>query len=93
MFPIFCVVPALKSACYKCVSHYFGEQNLSCVESGVMSPVVGVIGSMQANEAIKLLTHYGEPAINRLQMFDAMASIWESFTVNSLEACPVCSHN
>jgi adenylyltransferase/sulfurtransferase len=90
---IFCVVPALKSACYKCVSHYFGEQNLSCVESGVMSPVVGVIGSMQANEAIKLLTHYGEPAINRLQMFDAMASIWESFTVNSLEACPVCSHN
>ena len=90
---IFCVIPPLKSACYNCISHYFGEQNLSCVESGVMSPVVGIIGATQANEAIKILTQYGELAINKLQMFDAMTSTWESFTVKSLPTCPVCSPN
>ena len=42
---IFCAIPALKTACYRCVSHFFGEQNLSCVESGVMSPVVGIVGA------------------------------------------------
>jgi molybdopterin/thiamine biosynthesis adenylyltransferase len=88
---ILCVIPSLRSACYQCVSHYFGEQNLSCVESGVMSPVVGIIGATQASEAIKILTEYGEPAINKLQIFDAMASQWESFTLNALPTCPVCS--
>lgn len=88
---VFCVVPLLRSACYRCVSHYFGEQNLSCLESGVMSPIVGIIGATQANEAIKLLTNYGEPAINKLQVFDAMTSKWDSFIVNSLQGCPTCS--
>lgn len=90
---VFCVIPKLKSACYRCVSHFFGEQNLSCVESGVMSPVVGIIGATQANEAIKILTGYGNAAINKLQVFDAMESRWESFTVNPLRACKACWPN
>ncbi len=90
---VFCVIPKLKSACYRCVSHFFPEQNLSCVESGVMSPVVGIIGATQANEAIKILTDYGNAAINRLQVFDAMASRWESFKVNPLKGCKACWPN
>jgi len=90
---VFCVVPKLKSACYRCVSHFFGEQNLSCVESGVMSPVVGIIGATQANEAIKILTGYGNAAINKLQVFDAMESRWESFKVNPRRACKACWPN
>jgi adenylyltransferase/sulfurtransferase len=88
---VFCVIPERKTACYRCVSHYFGEQNLTCVESGVMSPVVGIVGASQANEAIKLLTQFGEPAVNKLQIFDAMTSNWESFTVNPLPQCKTCS--
>ncbi|MAI65730.1 MAG: molybdopterin-synthase adenylyltransferase MoeB [Alteromonas sp.] len=88
---IFCVLPEQGSACYRCVSHFFGEQNLSCVESGVMSPVVGIIGATQTNEAIKILTNYGTSPTNRLQLFDAMTSSWESFTVNPLANCPTCS--
>ena len=88
---VFCVIPTLQTACYRCVSHFFGEQSLSCVESGVMSPVVGIIGATQANEAIKILTDYGNAAINKLQVFDAMESRWESFTVNRLTACKACS--
>lgn len=90
---VFCVIPKLKSACYRCVSHFFGEQNLSCVESGVMSPVVGIIGATQANEAIKILTDYGNAAINKLQVFDAMQSRWESFKVNPLQGCKACWPN
>lgn len=88
---VFCVVPALKSACYQCISHFFGEQNLSCVESGVMSPVVGIVGATQASEAIKILTVYGTTPINKLQVFDAMLSSWDSFTVKPLPNCPTCS--
>jgi molybdopterin/thiamine biosynthesis adenylyltransferase len=88
---VFCVVPALRSACYQCISHFFGEQNLSCVESGVMSPVVGIVGATQANEAIKILTHYGTIPINKLQVFDGMLSSWDNFTVKPLANCPTCS--
>jgi adenylyltransferase/sulfurtransferase len=88
---VFCVIPSQKAACYRCVSHYFGEQNLSCVEAGVMSPVVGIVGATQANEAIKILTNFGQLSINKLQVFDAMASRWESFLVKPLEHCVTCS--
>lgn len=85
------IVPDQNSACYACLSAYFGEQNLSCVESGVMSPVVGIVGSMQALEAIKVLCDYGKPALNKLLMFDAMESSWQSFAVPKQALCKVCS--
>jgi adenylyltransferase/sulfurtransferase len=88
---LFCVIPKRKTACYECISHFFGEQNLSCVESGVMSPVVGIIGASQANEAIKILSNYGTASVNTLQIFDAMESHWESFIVKPLENCKTCS--
>lgn len=89
---IFCVIPSQKTACYRCVSHFFGEQNLSCVESGVMSPVVGIIGATQALEAIKILSDYGQVPTNTLQLYDAMTSDWQKFTVSPLAACNTCSH-
>ena len=88
---VFCVIPQQKSACYRCLSRYFGEQNLSCVESGVMSPVVGIVGATQANEAIKILTDYGSVPLNKLQLFDAMSSSWDSFTVNPIDNCVTCA--
>lgn len=48
--------------CYRCLSRLFGENALTCVEAGVMAPLIGVIGSLQAMEAIKLLANYGKPA-------------------------------
>ena len=68
----------------------FGEQNLSCVESGVMSPLVGIIGAMQALEAIKLVTHYGKPLCNRLHLYDAMQATWSEFKVTRQQDCQVC---
>jgi molybdopterin/thiamine biosynthesis adenylyltransferase len=85
------IVPQENSACYACISAYFGEQNLSCVESGVMSPVVGIIGAMQALEAIKVLCDYGQSNVNKLMMFDAMTSSWQSYKVPKKVNCKVCS--
>lgn len=76
--------------CYRCISRLFGEQTLSCVEAGVMAPLVGVIGAMQAMEAIKLLTHYGTPATSRLLMYDAMSAEFRSMKVAQDEHCEVC---
>ena len=87
---ILCIDPRQQSACYACVSHFFGEQNLSCVESGVMSPLVGIIGSMQALEAIKLVTHYGRPLCNRLHLYDAMQATWSEFKVPRQQDCQIC---
>lgn len=88
---VFCAIPSQKSACYACVSVFFGEQNLSCVESGVMSPLVGIIGATQAIEAIKILTNYGDLATNKLQFYDASQSTWKAFIVNKNPHCKVCS--
>ncbi|MFT4938674.1 MAG: molybdopterin/thiamine biosynthesis adenylyltransferase [Paraglaciecola sp.] len=88
---VICFQPAADEPCYRCLSQFFGEQNLSCVESGIMSPVVGVIGAMQALEAIKILTAYGQASIGRLMLFDGMTSSWSNFKVPKQPTCPDCS--
>ena len=81
------------SPCYRCL--YTGDENLdlSCSESGVLAPLVGVIGAAQAMEAVKCLADVGEPAIGRLQLFDAKQFQWREFSLNKDPACPVCGVN
>lgn len=88
---ISCFLADPKQACYHCLSTTFGEQSLSCMEAGVMSPVVGIIGAMQALEAIKILTHFGTPLSNKLLMFDAMTTEWRSFNLVKNPECKVCA--
>ena len=76
--------------CYRCISRLFGEQTLSCVEAGVLAPLVGVMGSMQALETIKVLTAWGQPANARLLMYDAMSAEFRSMKVAQDPHCEVC---
>ncbi|MDD1783702.1 molybdopterin-synthase adenylyltransferase MoeB [Enterovibrio sp. ZSDZ35] len=76
--------------CYQCLSAMFGEQALSCVEAGILSPVVGVIGAMQALEAIKVVSKFAALPTGKLMMFDAMESQWRSFNLLKNPNCPVC---
>jgi len=76
--------------CYRCISRLFGAQTLSCVEAGVMAPLVGVIGTMQAMEALKVLSAFGEPARARLFMYDAMRAEFRSMKVAQDAHCEVC---
>ena len=76
--------------CYRCLSRLFGENALTCVEAGVMAPLVGVIGSLQAMEAIKLLAHYGTPAAGKIVMYDAMTCQFREMKLPRNEQCEVC---
>ncbi|VTM16114.1 Molybdopterin-synthase adenylyltransferase [Raoultella terrigena] len=77
--------------CYRCLSRLFGENALTCVEAGVMAPLVGVIGSLQAMEAIKVLTQYGTPAAGRLVMYDAMTCQFREMKLMRDPQCEVCT--
>ena len=65
----------------------------SCAEGGVLGVLPGIIGVMQAIEAIKLIVGIGEPLIGRLVQFDALKMKFREFKVRRDPKCPVCSEN
>ena len=77
--------------CYQCLYGDVQEQALSCSESGVLGPVVGVMGVLQALEVIKLITGIGEPLVGRLQVLDALNHDWRVIKLRKDPECPVCS--
>lgn len=81
-----------QSPCYRCLYDEDGEENTSCSENGVMAPMVGIIGSIQAMEAIKLLTSYGETLTGKLLITDAMFQEWRSMKFKKSPDCPVCGN-
>lgn len=79
------------SPCYACV--FAPDANFEeahCASMGVFAPLVGIIGSMQAAEALKLLAGVGSPLVGRLQMLDARRMAWSEMSVPRNEACAVC---
>lgn len=80
------------SPCYRCLyDDAVSDSNLSCSESGVLAPLVGVIGTMQALETLKLISGFGESRVGQLLVFDGWSSQWRQLKVNRDPACPVCS--
>jgi molybdopterin/thiamine biosynthesis adenylyltransferase len=79
--------------CYYCLFPEADEaEELSCATTGVLGPLVGIIGSMQAAEAIKILTGMGEPLVGRLLCLDALTMQWNNVRFRRDPHCPVCSH-
>ena len=78
------------SPCYHCLYGHGTEAELTCSEAGVLGPVVGMVGSLQALEAIKLLVGFGEPLIGRLLLVDALSSRFRELKVKRDPACAVC---
>lgn len=78
--------------CYQCLSALFGDTALTCVEAGVMAPVVGVVGAVQAMEAIKVLCGYGKPLEGKILILDALSMSWREMKLMKMPDCPICSH-
>jgi adenylyltransferase/sulfurtransferase len=78
------------SACYRCIYKDNGELQQTCSESGVLSPLLGMIGSMQAVETVKLLTNIGESLAGRLMILDAFAMTWRELKLKQDPDCPIC---
>ena len=78
------------SPCYRCLYDEQGEDDLRCSENGVAAPLVGVIGSLQALEAMKLLCGVGDSLGGRLLVLDALAMHWRQLRLRPDPDCPVC---
>ncbi|MCQ4273414.1 molybdopterin-synthase adenylyltransferase MoeB [Pseudomonas kuykendallii] len=78
------------SPCYHCLYGHGSEAELTCSEAGVVGPLVGVVGSLQALEALKLLAGFGEPLVGRLLLIDAFGSRFRELKVRRDPECPVC---
>jgi len=79
------------SPCYHCLYKDEGEEQQTCSENGVIAPLVGIIGSMQALEAIKVLVGFGEDLSGRLLILDAALMEWRSLKLKKDPQCPVCN--
>ncbi|MFK7975026.1 MAG: ThiF family adenylyltransferase [Halioglobus sp.] len=85
--------PTRGGPCYRCLYNPGSEDTaLSCSQSGVLAPLVGTLGSMQAMEAIKLLSGYGEPLRAKIVMFDLRTTDIRTLGLSRKANCPDCSH-
>ncbi len=78
------------SPCYRCL-YEEDSDDLTCAANGVLAPLVGVIGSMQALEAIKLICGFGTGLAGRLLLLDARHSQWRELKLPKDPCCPLCS--
>lgn len=78
--------------CYACLfppEQIFDE--VQCSTMGVFSPLVGIIGAMQAAQALQLIMHIGEPLTGRLLLWDARSTEMQEIKVSKRDNCPICS--
>ena len=81
--------------CYRCLFPTPPPPELapSCAEGGVLGVLPGVIGSLQANETIKLALGIGDPLIGRLMLFDALGATFTEVALRRDPSCPVCGEH
>ena len=79
-----------QSPCYHCLYGAGSEEELTCSEAGVVGPLVGLVGSLQALETLKLLAGFGTPLVGRLLLVDALGSRFRELRVKRDPQCAVC---
>ena len=81
--------------CYRCLFPTPPPPELapSCAEGGVLGVLPGIVGSLQANETIKLLLGIGDPLVGRLLLFDALATEFNEVKLRKDASCPVCGES
>ncbi len=83
-----------QSPCYACIfPPDTAPEEVRCATMGVLAPLVGVIGTMQAMETVKLITGMGSRLVGRLQMLDGRGMEWNEMRVKRNPNCPVCGQS
>jgi len=81
-----------RSPCYHCVfPEHLAPEELRCAVMGVFAPLTGLIGTLQAAEALKIVGGFGEPAIGRMLLVDARRTGVETIAIDRDPDCPVCA--
>ena len=78
------------SPCYNCLYQSDGEELQNCANNGVLAPITGIIGSIQAMEAMKLIMEIGENLTGRLLLLDGLSMEWQSLRLKKNPNCPTC---
>ncbi|GAB2765985.1 adenylyltransferase/sulfurtransferase MoeZ [Nocardioides salsibiostraticola] len=86
---------SVEAPCYRCLYPEPPPPGMvpSCAEGGVLGVLCAMIGSIQVNEAIKLLTGIGDPAVGRLVIYDALELEWRKLKVRKDPNCALCGEN
>jgi len=78
------------SPCYRCLYSEGDETADTCAQAGILGPVVGMVGCVQAIEALKLITEIGSSLAGRLVLFDGLSMEWNEIGLRKNKDCPVC---
>ncbi len=78
------------SPCYNCLYTDTGEEMLNCSTNGIIAPVTGIIGCIQALEAMKLIIGIGETLTGKLLLFDGLSMQWNEMKLTKNNNCPTC---
>lgn len=76
--------------CYHCLYPLQDEPALNCQSAGVIGPLAGMLGTLQALEAMKFLLGLPSPAVGYLQQFDGLSGRWQRVALQADPSCPVC---
>jgi len=79
-----------RGPCYQCLYPRLGAVDETCSNNGVLSPLVGIIGAIQATETLKVLTGAGQTLVGRLLCIDALSMEFRSLRLAADPACPIC---
>ncbi|MFV1982182.1 MAG: ThiF family adenylyltransferase [Thiohalomonadales bacterium] len=79
------------SPCYQCLYKDNGDSEERCSENGILAPVVGIIGCIQATEAIKVLTGIGNTLDSRVLILDASTMEWRNIKLKKDPTCSICN--
>jgi adenylyltransferase/sulfurtransferase len=78
------------SPCYNCLYSSDGEELQNCATNGVIAPITGIVGSIQALEALKLIMAIGKPLTGRLLLLDGLTMEWNAMKLTKNLRCPTC---
>ncbi len=79
-----------ESPCYRCLYPEQGDLNERCTQAGVISPITGIVGTIQALEAIKVLLRIGQPLTGKLLILDGLNMKWHSVRLPRNPSCSIC---
>ena len=79
------------SPCYNCLYSSDGAELQNCATNGVIAPITGIVGSIQALEAMKLIMAIGETLTGRLLVLDGLSMEWSTMKLRTNAMCPTCS--
>ncbi len=84
---------ANNSPCYNCLYNSEGEELQNCATNGVVAPITGIIGCIQALEAMKVVINTGETLCGRLLLVDGLTMEWNSMKLKRNPYCPTCGEH